>query len=368
MRTKLMYALLTAAILPACTERGDTIAGNNRADVDRIQLMKFRAHKAGIDTSGARIVGDSIVVFENDMASKLEPQLSTVDGVLPQAVQRADRRAMISQVRLITVDLSALQSYPAWRAGTLAAMNNWFSLPGAYVRFVEVGPGAMVTVSRQPLDNGIYAIADVNVNTSTPRVGSFLYVNSNPGPLQNANPASTTFNVNKITDVMMHELGHLIGMRHTNSWSYEPYASQAERVSGTTDSDGSSIFLNSLSPTAPPRLNFSLDDAFMIRSLWPTDAPALYAYGNQVYGTAARGAYRYEVYRVTVGGSGVAQPYLVGNINNLEDEGFAVPNTPIACPQNFQQPGLVYYEARPVFDDYGRPTPTVATASSRICM
>jgi hypothetical protein len=202
-------------------------------------------------------------------------------------------RQAITQVR---VNLSGLAQNPTWVQAFRDAMARWSAIPGSALTFVESTTSPHLTVSlyyteiEDKCSVGAYACADF---PSGGNPGAWLYVNGSLLIL--------SYSTNLL--VATHELGHTVGLRHTNMKVWTPCGAPentdgATQIAGTPYTDSVSV-MNGC-PSSLAWNGFSFYDRVAYRTLYPARGPA--AIGSidnghpRISWTAPAGATRYAVY------------------------------------------------------------------------
>jgi hypothetical protein len=167
----------------------------------------------------------------------------------------------------------------------------WEQLSGENtIKFIETTGTAQITVSFGTLGSGLVALGVFPVNGQP---GATVTINS---------AAANSFSAGQKKWLMVHELGHNIGYRHSN-WSAlgeptSPYG--ADSIPNTPSNDLSSVMLGNPS-TIPSFSAFNLYDKRAAEHLYPATAPTLTSVGYDAYGypeltwSAVSGAYGYKV-------------------------------------------------------------------------
>lgn len=202
-------------------------------------------------------------------------------------------RQTITQVR---VDLSGVARDPNWARAVRDAMARWSAIPGSALTFVESTTAPHLTVSlyypeiEDKCGVGAYACAEF------PSGG-------NPGRWMYINAGNLLLSYSTYLLVATHELGHTVGLRHTNMKVGTPCGGP-ENTDGATQIPGTpltdSVSVMNGCPSSLAWSGFSFYDRVAYRTLYPARGPA--AVGSidnghpRISWTALAGATRYAVY------------------------------------------------------------------------
>lgn len=280
--------LVGATLLGACSEG----TGPARMATDRDPLVE-RLVEMGFSRDQIADAGDYFVV-EGDIRFDKKALAAA-----PRTPARGGpaRQRVVSTIsgtrRTIRVNLAAVQAENVgWANATRAAMANWSSANGADITLVEGLPADM-TIS---FDN------DANfVWPCTVAEGSFPIAGA-PGPTVRINRLyAASYTAGQQTWIMTHELGHNLGLAHTNS-------SDGTLIPGTPNSDAGSVMNSGAAfpgcpPAAPAWSAFSNGDLLAARTLYPLPVPSLtvsYVSGQPVLTWPSVAGATYVVERVYV--------------------------------------------------------------------
>lgn len=198
-------ALLCAAFfLTACSDRSDapTAPLAPSDPVAQLVAMSFSRHQVVDD--GEYLVAEGDIRFRKaDLATGPSATRLSLPGG-PRGQYHAT--TLITQSVMaqgIQVDLSGISGNAGWVSAARSAMNAWNGTNGSTIKFLEVTTGGQVSFQFVSSISG-GAAADAGYP-----------VNGYPGGLVRISQAVSPTASQKIS-VMVHELGHIIGLRHTN--------------------------------------------------------------------------------------------------------------------------------------------------------
>ena len=327
MNTRILRrGLIPAALLGALAACGDQPAGP-RADASAASADLAALRRLGFATDAVRDAGDAYVVEGDIEIAKADlragrvaapatfpsgrfagtamatvnlpaPRLQGPGG--PRFQAYTNTLVSASRVRNIKVDLSGLSAYPAWQTAARSALSYWTGITGSAVVMSEGSP-ADIAVTVQNL-NSTSTIAQATWPKDATGGG--------PGPTIKVNSQNISISDSWKVFTMVHELGHTIGLRHTN-WSANGESAGtlgANFVQGTSSSDASSVMNSVVQNWA----GFTAYDERAAITLYGDTTQLSVSYtanGPLVSWSAISGATSYELNVLYVGYENYNDPY-----------------------------------------------------------
>lgn len=246
--------------------------------MDAIKDLGFDARSAVDAGEFIRVEGD-IILAKASLTAKVDTGRSAPRPRVSYQ-WRTDTLVSAAKIKAIKVDLSGISSQSAWTTAARAAMTEWNSINGSSIRFVE-GTPADISLSFYSTDPNLFAVA--------------TFPSSNPGVPGSTIRINTSFSGNTSSSakvmVLVHELGHTIGFRHTN-WQQlgeTQYPGGATLISGTPQTDGNSVMNGG---TAGAEWNgFSAYDKTAARNTYPGISISIHNPSNATLTVTKAGTY-----------------------------------------------------------------------------
>lgn len=235
-----VVALLGASFLFACTKdkQSSTEKTVSATDVSAAVLKNIK--DLGFSTDQVRKVGDNYLV-EGDIMLTPENlvEASTSPNVrIAETEQYRTTNIVKNLPRTVTVSISNLPAVYATATQNAIARYNALNLTLKF-QFVSSGGQIKIVGFNQGPSGGYITLGSSGFPTSSGNPYSQIQMNTN------AQAYGTNPNVNYLTSVLQHEMGHCIGFRHTD------YFNRAFSCGGSADNEGASNIGAILIPGTP---------------------------------------------------------------------------------------------------------------------
>ncbi len=208
--SKTLVAFLCVSLIATSCKREDIAL--NQDEVSSAVLQQIAAQ--GFSTEGVRKVSNGYLV-EGDIILTNEnlAQQSTSPNLLIANEEQYRTTNLVNKPRTITVSVSGtLTGLQVWSDATNAAIARYNSLPNHDLTFQRItgGVGNIDLVGFDEAASGGYITLGSAGFPSGGNPYNQIRINTNP-QAYGSNP-----NLNYVTSVIQHEVGHCIGFRHTD--------------------------------------------------------------------------------------------------------------------------------------------------------
>jgi hypothetical protein len=224
---------LIAVIVTACTDA--PTSPKDSFDQVTISDLVGRGFPAGliVDAGDRFIIDGDIVVLKASRLSSAPAQANGKNnpGVLQPRMQWLNSGGK-ANVNVIHVDLSPLGGSD-WGTAAAAAMQDWSTIQGVNLSMDQSAPADIVvsepTNYIQYCQLGSIACAEFPVDGHP---GGHVWINHD---------YDNTYTVNQKRFLLVHELGHTLGFRHSNWRQLGEQANSTSQIFGTPPTDGASV-------------------------------------------------------------------------------------------------------------------------------
>ncbi|MDB5128920.1 M57 family metalloprotease [Mucilaginibacter sp.] len=245
MKTRLLFktgitAVLGATVLFACTKNNNNANVTPVAKSDVSEAVLKNIKDLGFSTDQVRKVGDGYLV-EGDILLTEEnfTEASTSPNVrIAETEQYRTTNLVKNLPRTVTVSISNLPTVYATATQNAIARYNALNLTLKF-QFVSSGGQVKIVGFNQGPSGGYITLGSSGFPTKQGNPYSQIQMNTN------AQAYGTNPDVNYLTSVLQHEMGHCIGFRHTD------YFNRAFSCGGSADNEGASNVGAILIPGTP---------------------------------------------------------------------------------------------------------------------
>jgi hypothetical protein len=222
--TKRIFAGLSLALCVAavsCKKNGNDVAaktdGLNDADKALVKAAGFSTYRTSVNSDDTFILEGDVLVTRDELKEMANQK--PAHNIIIGGEEHYRTTNVVSnngaQVRILTISLGATgfpSNYTTALRNSISRYNNL----NLRIRFEERTPGSATNIRIFRSDLGGFNAAGL---ITLGRASGFP-TNGNPAPsfTFNSNTAATPYfnTATKIDDVLAHEIGHLIGFRHTD--------------------------------------------------------------------------------------------------------------------------------------------------------
>jgi hypothetical protein len=244
MKKKLLFktgfaAVLLASVLFACTKSNQTAvkleakSEISASTLKRISDLGFSTAEARKVDGGYLVEGDILLTDENLTTASTSPNVR-----IAETEQYRTTNLVKNLPRTVTVSISNLPAVYGTATQNAIARYNALNLTLKF-QFVSSGGQIQVVGFNQGPSGGYITLGSSGFPTSAGNPYSQIKMNTN------AAAYGTNPNVNYLTSVLQHEIGHCIGFRHTD------YFNRAYSCGGAASNEGASNVGAVLIPGTP---------------------------------------------------------------------------------------------------------------------
>lgn len=278
MKKALLFLVIFISIIFSCTKNFDSSPNLDEEEC----AIKSKLYMMGFNPNNIEIFDDGIVKVEEDIYMDKNFILNeSQKGGLKERQNATTSPTIVDWINVSNISFFIDNTVSAdWNAAILDAIDKWNSSSSSAVhltqtasstanlRFVNsVGSSITLPGTCASFQFGDFARALFPLSNSG-NIGNFVIINTSPNA-----PSSTT---NQKIQAMLHEIGHTLGLRHTNANQDSQQGSFLQcngntisapiLLCGTPSTDNYSIFNGTVSGNV---LNFSYNDIHAISMLYP---------------------------------------------------------------------------------------------------
>lgn len=235
-KMKHLSFLLTILFLISSCNSEDVLNTDSQTDIkaELAEQARSRILSMGLDTTDMVEI-DNYYVVENDILINKDSLFS-----IPMTRQyRATNTVATGQT--ITISISSTDLFSAWIDVVKEVANIYSSNTGLYFKFIGYGNSADIVISRDAMSNpytcaeGEFPVGTSGKPGKNVRINSLFYKD-----------IDTFLSEKEKIFLMMHEIGHNLGLRHTDCVVKEESANNVGmvKIPGTPDTDSDS-YMNS---------------------------------------------------------------------------------------------------------------------------
>ena len=208
--SKTMLTVLCVGLLAVSCKRENVAPANevSSAILAKIDAQGFSTDNVRKVSNGYLVEGDIILTDENLNQQSTSPTL-----VIANVEQYRTTNLVKALPRTITVSVSGtLTSLPVWSNAANAAIARYNALPNKRLTFQRVASGGNIDIFgfNQGPSGGFITLGSSGFPTASGNPYNQIQLNTNT-QAYGSNP-----NLDYVTSVIQHEMGHCIGFRHTD--------------------------------------------------------------------------------------------------------------------------------------------------------
>ena len=208
--SKTLLTVLCVSLIAISCKRENVIAKDEVSSsvLAKIAAQGFSTENVRKVDNGYLVEGDIILTEENLNEQSTSPTL-----LIANVEQYRTTNLVKSLPRVITVSISGtLTSLPVWSNAANAAIARYNALPNTRITFQRVSSGGNIDIFgfNQGPSGGFITLGSSGFPTSGGNPYNQIQLNTNP-QAYGTNP-----NLDFVTSVIQHEMGHCIGFRHTD--------------------------------------------------------------------------------------------------------------------------------------------------------
>lgn len=208
--SKTLLAILCVSLFTISCKRENIAANNNVSPtvLKQIADQGFSTDNVRKVDNGYLVEGDIILTDENLVQPSTSPNL-----LIANDEQYRTTNLVKNLPRTITVSVSGtLTGLAVWSNAANAAIARYNSLPNHRLTFSRVSSGGNIDIVgfNQGPSGGFITLGSSGFPTSTGNPYNQIQLNTN------AQAYGTNPNLDYVTSVIQHEMGHCIGFRHTD--------------------------------------------------------------------------------------------------------------------------------------------------------